>query len=162
MDAIADEAGITATAIYRHFANKNELLRVLIRQQYNVFLEYIRAAETGKNPRTKLLKAFDRYLDFALEHPNSYELLFITPHGIGIDRYPEDFSAGKSRGFGQLKKIVSEAIDSGEVRGDNATDVALAMYGLAHGIVGLHRAGRFAGKDNVMRAFFRRSLERLL
>ena len=162
MDAIADEAGITATAIYRHFANKNELLRAAIRQQYNVFLEYIQAAETGRNPREKLLKAFDRYLDFALEHPNSYELLFITPHGIGIDRYPEDFSSGKSRGFNQLKKIVSEGIESGEIKGDNATDIALAMYGLAHGLVGLHRAGRFGGKDNVMRAFYRRSLERLL
>lgn len=162
MDNVAAEAGVTATAIYRHFANKDELLKALIRDRYDVFLEYVSAADTEGSARHVLISTFDRFLDFAFEHPHAYELLFVTPHGISIDRYPDDFRSGKSRGFRQLKALVAKGIDAGEIRDGDAADVALDLYSHAHGLVLLHRAGRFGGRNDVMRRFFRRSLERFL
>jgi AcrR family transcriptional regulator len=162
MRNVAAEAGVTATAIYRHFADKNALLKTLIREEYNLFLGYVASPGAARRPRERLLAVFERYLDFALEHPSSYELLFVTPHGISIDRYPADFNSGRSRGFRQLKALVAEGMESGDIRDDDPTDVALDLYAHAHGLVMLHRAGRFGGRDEVMRRFFRRSLLRLL
>jgi AcrR family transcriptional regulator len=166
MRNVAREAGVTATAIYRHFTDKDALLRTLIREQYDLFLEYLSEA-TGRRPLDRLLSAFDRYLDFALDHPSGYELLFVSPHGVAIDRYPADFNSGRSRGFRQLKAAVEACIAAGEVRAGEArageaTDIALDFYAHAHGLVMLHRAGRFGGRNDVMRRFYRRSIARLV
>jgi AcrR family transcriptional regulator len=161
MRNVAAEAGITATAIYRHFADKDELLRTLIRERYEVFLQYLAESEAASTPWQRLMAAMDRYLDFALDHPNAYELLFVAPHGIAIDRYPADFHSGRSRGFRQLRALVEACIEAGDVRDGDPADVALDIYAHAHGLVMLHRAGRFGGRNDVMRRFFRRSLARL-
>jgi AcrR family transcriptional regulator len=160
MRNVATEAGITATAIYRHFEDKDALLAALIREQYDLFLGYLQDA-TGRRPIDRLLAAFDRYLDFALEHPHGYELLFVAPHGVSIDRYPADFNSGRSRGFRLLRTVVAACIEAGEMRPGDPTEVALDLYAHAHGLVMLHRAGRFGGRDDVMRRFYRRSLARL-
>lgn len=161
MRTVAAEAGITATAIYRHFKDKDTLLQVLIREQYELFLEYLAAPPSASTPLDRLMAAFDRYLDFALEHPNGYELLFIAPHGISIDHYPTDFVSGRSRGFRLLKSAVEACIRAGEIRDGDAADIALDFFAHAHGLVMLHRAGRFGGRNDVMRRFSRRSLARL-
>jgi AcrR family transcriptional regulator len=161
MRNVATEAGITATAIYRHFADKDELLATLIRERYDVLLEYLADTPPARKPFDTLLAALDRYLDFAIDHPHSYDLLFVSPHGISIDRYPADFNSGRSRGFRQLRALVEACIEAGDVRDGDATDIALGMYAHAHGIVMLHRAGRFGGRNDVVRKFFRRSLSRL-
>lgn len=161
MRTVAAEAGVTATAIYRHFQDKDTLLRTLIREQYDLFLQYLSEARPEKRPIDRLLAAFDRYVDFAIDHPNGYELLFVAPHGIGIDRYPSDFASGKSRGFRALKAMVDECIEAGQVRDGDAADIALDFYAHAHGLVMLHRAGRFGGRVDALRRFARRSLARL-
>ena len=161
MRNVAAEAGITATAIYRHFKDKDELLRTLIRERYEVFLQYLAASAGAPTPLQQLMAAMDRYLDFALDHPNAYELLFVAPHGIAIDRYPTDFHSGRSRGFRQLRALVEACIEAGEVRDGDPADIALDIYAHAHGLVMLHRAGRFGGRNDVMRRFYRRSLARL-
>lgn len=161
MRNVASEAGVTATAIYRHYASKDELLRALIRERYDVFLQYLADAPAGRRPLDRLSAVFDRYLDYAIDHPRSYELLFIAPDGIGIDRYPADFNSGRSRGFRQLRGLVEECIAAGQMREGDAADIALDLYAHAHGLVMLHRAGRFGGRNDVLRRFFRRSLARL-
>lgn len=161
MRTVAAEAGITATAIYRHFKDKDTLLRILIREQYDLFLQYLADTPAGTTPLDRLMATFDRYLDYAIDHPNGYELLFIAQHGIAIDRYPADFVSGRSRGFRQLKGLVEDCIRAGQIRDGDATDIALDFYAHAHGLVMLHRAGRFGGRTEVMRRFFRRSLSRL-
>ena len=161
MRNVAAEAGITATAIYRHFTDKDDLLRTLIREQYEVFLGYLSEAAPMTKPLDRLMAALDRYLDFAIDHPHAYELLFVSPHGISIDRYPADFNSGRSRGFRQLRSLVEACIEAQAIRDGDPTDVALDLYAHAHGIVMLHRAGRFGGRNDVMRRFARRSLARL-
>ena len=161
MRNVAAEAGITATAIYRHFKDKDALLATLIRERYDEFLQYLAEAAPGRSPLERLMNVFDRYVDFAIDHPSSYDLLFVEPHGISIDRYPTDFTSGKSRGFRQLRALVDECIAAGEIRPGDPTDVALDLYAHAHGLVMLHRAGRFGAKNDVMRRFFRRSMARL-
>ncbi|HEY9225584.1 MAG TPA: TetR/AcrR family transcriptional regulator [Gemmatimonadaceae bacterium] len=164
MRNVAAEAGVTATAIYRHYASKDALLQVLIRECYDVFLEYvtpIAPATVMRSPLQQLVTTFDRYLDFALEHPASYELLFASAHRISIDLYPVDFNTGKSRGFRQLRSLVAECIEAGEIRDGDPADVALDLYGHAHGLVMLHRAGRFGDREEGLRRFYRRSLARL-
>jgi len=162
MRAVATEAGLTATAIYRHYQDKAALLKRIIREEYNLFLSYVTAVKPGLGPGDQLRATCDRYVDFAIEHPQSYQLLFVEPHGISIDRYPKDFQTGRSRGFGQLRTLVVACMEAGAIRDGDPTDVALDIYAHLHGLVMLHSAGRFDGRHAVMWTFVRRSIARLL
>lgn len=161
MRAVAGEAGITATAIYRHYHDKAALLKRLIREEYSLFLSFVGDVPPNVSPSDRLRVVCERYVDFALEHPDAYQLLFVASHGISIDRYPKDFQSGRSRGFGQLRALVADCMSAREMREGDPTDVALDLYAHLHGVVMLHHAGRFDGRDTVMRGFMRRSVARL-
>ncbi len=161
MRAIAAEAGVTATALYRHFASREELLRAVIREAYRIFRTYLVVEHREGGPAAWLRLGFDRYLRFALEHRNYYLLLFAEPHGLGIDRYPDDFLSGRSPAFRQLRDVVQANIDAGVLRPTEAADLALTLYAHMHGLVMLHFAGRFQS-DRVFERFFHASLERVL
>lgn len=163
MRRVAEEAGVTATALYRHYADKDELLKALVRHVYGIFVQSLACEPPKENPEAWLRIAFDRYLRFALEHPNYYRLLFIEPHGIGIDRYPEDFEKGKSAGFRQLRDIVAECMRAGVLAGSpakDAADVALSVYAHMHGMITLYLGGRFPERATFER-FCARSMDRL-
>ena len=164
MRNVADEAGITATALYRHFANKEALLTEVIRAAYALFRRSLMGEVPEARPEARLRLAFDRFLRFALEHPNYYRLLFVEPHGVGIDRYPDDFRAGKSSGFRQLRDLVADSMRAGVLAGQpsrDAADVALTVYAHMHGLITLFLAGRFPDA-RVFQRFYLESLDRLL
>src|SRR5688500_17688729 len=162
MRSVAAEAGVTATALYRHYADKEALLRAVVGEAYRVFRAYLVAELDGDDPVRWLRLGFDRYLRFALEHRNYHKLLFASPRTVAIDRYPDDFVAGKSVGFRHLRDAVAEAMARASLRADEPADVALSIYAHMHGLVMLHFAGRFRDDDALFTGFFRRSMEHLL
>jgi AcrR family transcriptional regulator len=162
MRLIAAEAGITATALYRHYDDKEALLRDVVRAVYGVFKAYMLAEAEGAAPSAWLRLGISRYRQFALDHPKYYELLFVTPHGIGIDRYPTDFLRGKSPTFRRLTDAVSACMESGALRRGVPADVALSIFAHMHGLIMLHFAGRFGDDADTFRAFYDKSMEHLL
>ena len=162
MRLIAAEAGITATALYRHYDDKEALLRDVVRAVYGVFKAYMLAEPEGAAPSAWLRVGISRYRQFALDHPKYYELLFVTPHGIGIDRYPTDFLRGKSPTFRRLADAVSACMEAGTLRRGVPADVALSIFAHMHGLVMLHFAGRFGGDADTFRTFYDKSVEHLL
>jgi AcrR family transcriptional regulator len=162
MRNVAAEAGVTATALYRHFANKEQLLQAVHREVFAVFRGHLIAELGARSPADVLRLACDRYVGFALEHPNYYRYLFVEPHTVRIDRYPDDFRNGRSPTFRHLRDVVERCMAVGFLRARDATDAALTIYAHLHGLVLLHFAERFGGDDAVFRAFVQRSLDHLL
>jgi AcrR family transcriptional regulator len=164
MRNVADEAGITATALYRHFRDKDALLGAVVRVVYGTFRGALIIEMPADDPEAWLRTGCDRFLRFAQQHPNYYRILFIEPHGIGIDRYPDDFQRGKSAGFRQLTEVVAECMRAGVLAGRpgvNAVDVALTIYAHMHGLIALQLGGRFPD-ERVFERFYRQSLDRLM
>lgn len=164
MRNVADEAGVTATALYRHYADKEALLADIVRATYRVFRQSLLVEVPEGNADVWLRLAHDRFLTFALEHPNYYRLLFLEPHGIGIDRYPADFQQGKSAGFRHLRDVVAACMREGVLAGEpakHAADVALTIYAHMHGLIALFLGGRFPDAQ-VFQRFYLQSLDRLL
>ena len=164
MRNVAQEAGVTATALYRHFASKDALVQALVREVYGEFRKALVAELPAGAPAAWLRVAAERYVRFALEHPHYYRLLFVEPHGFGIDRYPDDFVNGKSPTFRQLRDLVAACMREGVLAGDpsrDAPDVALTIYAHLHGLVMLYLAGRFPQRRGFER-FAGESLDRLV
>lgn len=162
MRNVAAEAGVTATALYRHFRDKDDLLRAIHREVYAAFRRSLGSEPDAGDARVWLHLAFERYLGFALEEPNFYRFLFVEPHGIGVSRYPDDFQSGSSATFRLLRGVVESCMGAGVLRAGDATDAALSMFAHMHGLIMLHFAGRFGGDSARFREFYFRSMDHLV
>lgn len=77
--AIAREAGVTPPAIYKHFADKSELMWALLDTVYASLAESLRSAAREALPRGEwdaVRAAVDAYCLLATDEPRRYELLF--------------------------------------------------------------------------------------
>jgi AcrR family transcriptional regulator len=66
VDAIGKEAGVTGSAIYRHFASKDEILVVLFDQATDALL--LRIGEPLDDPHEELVRLVRAHVEFAVSH----------------------------------------------------------------------------------------------
>src|SRR5512140_3277022 len=78
MRRVASKVGVSATAIYRHYADKDDLLKAVVdlgRERFSTFL--VRGLK-GTTPRERLLLTGTGYLEFAFEQPHDYQIMFMA------------------------------------------------------------------------------------
>ncbi len=110
--AIASLAGVTEGAIYRHFQNKEALIRSIYQR---IVLEMVNAkekiAEGPESLREKINEWVCVTYEYYDEHPDAFIFLYLTPHKFDeadeeiIDRQGELFM-----------KMIQEAQARGEAR----------------------------------------------
>ena len=98
MRKIAKRAGVSATSIYLHFQNKDELLLALIESsiaKLSVALE--KDLSDSDDSVIKLEKMAQAFVDFALENPQEYEIIYMVR--------PEEMPKFPKEKFQQIRKI---------------------------------------------------------
>lgn len=140
--AVGSDAGLSAMAVYRHFKNKNELLRVVGEAAFDAWRTRIEAI---KEPELQpwFRKVTRAYVEFALDEPARFDACFVLK--TRVERvYPQDFRAGKSPVISLSIKRVEAAQRAGELKAGDALEITLFIWAQLHGMVMLHRSGRFA------------------
>jgi AcrR family transcriptional regulator len=138
----ARRAGVSATAPYRHFADKEALLAAIAVRGFLAFGEALGAAAEGAD--RPLAAMGQAYIRFALARPGRFRLMF-GPAGIADrSRYPE-LKAAANRTHEQLVAAVGR-------RHPGAADAeleiaAIASWALVHGLAHLLLDGMLPGVD---------------
>jgi len=161
MRRVADAVGITPMAIYRHFPNREALLKRLSDDSFNVAAKEWKARSHHPDPMERLIAIADPYLEYALSHPHLFDHAFSEPRE-DARRFPEDFRAGLSPTFNVAVEVIREQMAAGFLEPDDPHDVGMAIWAQQHGLIALYRAGRFSFDEAQFRAFYRASLGRLL
>lgn len=161
MRRVAELVGITPMAIYRHFPNREALLKQLSDDSFNTVAQDWKAHATHPDAVQCLLALLEPYLDYALEHPHLFDHAF-SARRDDARRFPEDFRARRSATLNVVADAVAEGVRLGVLKPDDPWDVAMSLWAHAHGLIALYRAGRFSYDDKQFRAFYRASLGRLL
>lgn len=73
---VARNAGVSATAVYRHFPSKEDLLKAVAAQGLAMLGEQQRKASDRAAPQEAFAQAGRAYVRFALNHPNLFRLIF--------------------------------------------------------------------------------------
>lgn len=142
MRAVADAVGVSATAIYRHFKNKDELLRAVVFMGRERFTLYLTRGLGGSTPLERLRKTGEAYLDFAFDQPEDYRIMFLA-----WDRL--DMETCSKLGENQQTPMLQFFLDRvREVlppeRGQSPKEVlrvALFFWAQVHGIASLYLTG---------------------
>jgi AcrR family transcriptional regulator len=137
MRGVADRVGVTATALYRHFADKDALLRAAAGEGSRLLGSHLFRALEAPTALERLRATADAYLDFALAEPQAYRALFDAP------QEDEDAPVARQRGAVRrfLRDRVREAMDAGALREGDPDGAALTLWALVHGLASLHHAG---------------------
>jgi AcrR family transcriptional regulator len=143
MRAIADRIEYTPTAIYHHFASKEALLRELCDLDFRALAAAFQRIGRIEDPIERLRRIGESYVEFALEHPMQYQLMFMT-------RYPDvkDLKNGRVRGdptedaYAFLRATCADLVASGWLRPelDDPDQLAQIFWSSLHGLIALHIA----------------------
>ncbi|OOG38243.1 TetR/AcrR family transcriptional regulator [Rhodanobacter sp. C05] len=161
MRRVADAVGITPMAIYRHFPNREALLKRLSDDAFNTTAQTWAQRTSDPDVLKRLMALLEPYLDYALAHPHLFDHAFSVRRD-DARRYPEDFHARRSPTFNVALDTIIEGMAQGVLKQDDPYDVTMAVWAQQHGLVALYRAGRFSYDEAQFRAFYLQSLGRLI
>ena len=145
---VARRVGVSANAVYRHFADKRALLTALAGEGLHQLAASQRAAALAAGGGDAGFSATGRaYVCFALANPALFRLVFSNPARQDLLSEPE---ADVPDAMAFLRANAAEA-----ARGaGDATSVALQAWSLAHGLAMLMLDGQVpAGDETLDRVF---------
>ncbi|MBT9472169.1 MAG: TetR/AcrR family transcriptional regulator [Pseudomonadota bacterium] len=136
---IADEVGVSSTALYMHFPDKSCILLEICQGTIRQLLE--RNAEMASMPmdaanRVKLM--LESYMRWGLDHPNAYELVFSNVRHITAVMQDEMTTADLgAQCYEIFSDVVREIAAQGRLRTGSADSAAQALWAPCHGVVAL-------------------------
>ena len=143
MRQIAERIEYTPTAIYYHFKDKDALIRELCDADYGTLAEEFQKIAAVADPKQRLSEMGRAYTRFALEHPNHYGLMFMTPTRPGETGPLEKRGKPDQDAYAFLVWTVGQAAAAGQFRPEYNADIELTaqiLWAGVHGIVSLHVA----------------------
>lgn len=150
---IADEVGVSSTALYMHFPDKGCILLEISQRAITHLLE--RNAEIASKPidaKERVRQMLDAYMRWGFEHPNAYLLVFantvLTSAMLG-----DSLSELSAKCYEIFSGVVHEIADEGRLRRGDGNSAAQALWAACHGVVALVivRPGvEWASRDELM------------
>lgn len=133
---IADEVGLSSTALYMHFSDKSEILHEICERAFEQLLVMNRTvlAEPG-TPEQRMRRLMQSYVRFGFENPNAYRLIYMTRPVEAQQAQSVAQSLGHEL-FGAFVQVVEEAATEGRLRGETRA-TAQTLWAGAHGVVSL-------------------------
>lgn len=135
MRAVANRVGVSATAIYHYFENKDALVRAVVGAGFDRMESYLQGAAERFAPgsRERLYAFAEAYLRFALENRGYFQVLF----SLGVQRPQSIESSPERSAYRLLLENVTRAIESGAIRRADPDLVAFHLWAYVHGLVSL-------------------------
>jgi len=143
LNEVATRLGYTRPTIYLYYKNKDELLQATIDRSFETFADLQDAAAEGLPPASALRRRVAAYLDWGIEHPGMYRLMFEHPAEKPVDPAR---AAARRRWLERDRALLAEVIDG--VDGADAASLDLVepgLWAIAHGLVSLIISGRLFG-----------------
>ncbi len=143
MRAVAAQVGVSATALYRHFRDKDDLLRAVVDEGRETFERSLAGALRGTTPRERLRLTGLRYLAFAFEQPEYYQVFFLSWHRLDVARHgrpggPTQVGGAQSLAQRFLFERLQECAQAGLLApGEDPMALALFLWGEVHGLAAL-------------------------
>ena len=162
MRKVAEQVGVTAMAIYRHFPDHKALLNALADQGFAELSHRLLTDVPQGLALDRLARVTEIYLDFALSHPRLFELMFLASRP-GARQFPQDFEAGLSPTANLFADMVRQGVAEGVFRAnEDIWEITFEMGALLQGLVMLYLGGRIGLDAERFRALFRRSVRRYI
>jgi len=138
MRRIADIIEYSPTTVYLYFKDKNEIFFHLHEMGFQKMLEMNQHLPNITNPLMRLYKMGENYIDFGMQNQEFYDIMFIQHAPMEALEQMEDcdWSLGHTA-LGALQNLLNECMEKGLIQKAPVEAVAMAIWGMVHGLVSL-------------------------
>lgn len=144
MRKVAEKIEYSPTAIYVHFADKEELFRELCHQDYARLAQVFQSSAISSDPIERLRQIGAIYIDFGIRFPNHYKFMFMTVHPAHeFDDEDREMRGNPEKdAYAFLKWAVEQAIAAGRLREEmqDAELISQTLWASVHGVISLQIA----------------------
>jgi AcrR family transcriptional regulator len=161
---VARRCHVSAPAVYRHYDNKEALLREVCGEGFRIFSSYLLRALSAPTARERMLRSADQYLLFALENPLDYRVIFMGA--------AEDITLAPKKPkkdvpeptFQFLVDRVRECMNEKVLKKGDPDELAIIIWTHVHGLASLRLSGHLLriGNDAEFTRFYQRAAAQLL
>ncbi len=141
MRRIAREIGYSATSIYLHYDNKDQLVHALIDEGVEVLYTRLSAVPVAASPEERLAALGRAYIEFGLELPEYYEIMYWL-HTEYIERYPAEKYRKARQNLNFFAEVLREGSAGGRFEDVEPLLGATAIWCQMHGVVSLINSQR--------------------
>lgn len=135
MRKIARQVGCSVSSIYEYFAGKDQLVHALIDQGFQRWYGVVvTIAETPEPPLRRLELHCRKYVEFGLENPEYYEIMYLH-HPRFTDRFPRELFRRATRSMDVLTGLVRESAPGAFASAEEARIHAHVVWAILHGVV---------------------------
>jgi AcrR family transcriptional regulator len=135
MRTLADAVELTPGALYRYFANKDEVMEAVFGGGAELDDRLLAVGKGQASDLNAVRQALKAYVDFAFEDEVRFRTLFLKPLGPAARAF---HARGPRRpGAEAIKQRIQSAIDTGVFRKLDADTALQVLWGAVHGVVAL-------------------------
>jgi AcrR family transcriptional regulator len=131
--AVARRAGVSAAAPYRHYADREALVSAVAAVGYRELAERLASAHPSPSTPEQLASVAIAYVQFALERPALFRIMFGEP----CDRDNDERVAATAAVSQYVRAIVEQTFPQADTEA-----LATAVWALVHGLAFLHLDGK--------------------
>lgn len=134
---IADIIEYSPTTIYLYFKDKDEIFYNLHEMGFLKLQEMNRNLDDIHNPLLRLHKMGENYIQFGMENPEFYDLMFIQPEPMEkLTEMGCEWQNGEAA-LTRLRDTLVECMEKGYIAQTDPTVLSLSIWSMVHGLVSL-------------------------
>lgn len=137
MRNIADEIEYSVGTIYLYFKDKGEIFFELHNRGFAEFYKKQLSVQRIKDPIERLKAHGEAYIQFAMEYPEYYDVMFISRTPAKAIKKSEHWEEGE-RTYEILKLNIKQAMEAGYFKNVDLDVAAFSLWSFVHGISALY------------------------
>jgi AcrR family transcriptional regulator len=143
---IADEVGMTAGGLFRHFSSMDEIVEAVLDHMEGILFEGF--PPSAADPWCRLRTFFEHRIQVIVDHPDISRILLLDPLShLGGEKPAARVKALKRRSQGFVARCLQEAADGGTMASDVSVNAATVIVLGAVLAVGHATTSATDGKD---------------
>lgn len=136
---IADHIEYSPGIIYHYFKDKNEIFHALHQLGFQQLIGKMQVLGSVRSPMERLKAMGSIYINFAIENPDMYDLMFIKEAPIDHVCSTDDDCWKEGGGtFNFLRITIDDCIAAGHFKDHDAEALSFMIWSVVHGMVSLH------------------------
>ncbi len=143
MRAVADRVEYSAAALYKHFADREELVRALCARDFYAFTQVLSSRpgaslQGDAEPMERLRQIAHAYAEFAIQHPEQYRVMFMSP--LPVEQEQSMFGDPEQDSYAFVARAVELAQAAGHFPGLDKDLVTQTLWATMHGVLSIEIA----------------------
>jgi AcrR family transcriptional regulator len=141
---IADAIEYSPATIYLYYKDKNELLFALHEEAFLKMMEELGGVRSINDPFARLIEMGHRYIKYAVENPELYDLMFIMTAPMETLACRDEIWEDGLKSFGLLKWVIQDCVTAGYFKNPDIEISAMTVWAYMHGLVTIYLKNRMS------------------